>query len=364
MTPRLQYHVVEIERARRILEDEWQHIQSDLGPFIDGNQALQVREVLSGPEKTYRYILVTAAISKATDVGIHCRSLQQRSSLPGSYDARSVAHKVVVPFEKAHGERLGGSNEPYLNKPARFPEFSMENPNRNIRAQKRLFDLLEWCQDYVGNNPERARDLLRQVLVEVQSLPPKDYGIQISATGDIFVDVVQAVRLYLSESSGGERLSAVTAALLSVLMQDRTVKAYPVNWPDEFADTAGDIEIFADESLVGAAEVKDKPLLGSDVQHCVKKALQKKLREYFIVYGQRISEGQESEIQRIVKEATIHGLDLYLLEAPRMHELILALCGKEGRRRFLGAMGHYLGQINASNDSRNAWIEITKEYLA
>ena len=77
--------------------------------------------VLDNTHLTYKYILVTALASKAADESINPLALQAGSALPGSYDARSVCHGVIVKFEMTElGKALGGSNEPYLNKPARF----------------------------------------------------------------------------------------------------------------------------------------------------------------------------------------------------------------------------------------------------
>lgn len=88
--------------------------------------------VLDNNHLTYKYILFTALLSKASDDSINPLCLQKRSSLSGAYDARSICHKVIVPFEIETLEKaLGGSNEPFLNKPARFPELSPSNAVRN-----------------------------------------------------------------------------------------------------------------------------------------------------------------------------------------------------------------------------------------
>jgi hypothetical protein len=77
----------------------------------------QIKDIIQGKQLTYKYILLTAALAKAVNPNVHYRALQQGSKLQGAYDARSIAHRVVVPFEKSHGERFGGSNEPFLNRP-------------------------------------------------------------------------------------------------------------------------------------------------------------------------------------------------------------------------------------------------------
>lgn len=87
--------------------------------------------IIDNTHLTYKYILFTAILSKATDASINALCLQKKSELPGAYDARTVCHKVIVPFEMETLEKaLGGSNEPFLNKPARFPELSKSNAVR------------------------------------------------------------------------------------------------------------------------------------------------------------------------------------------------------------------------------------------
>lgn len=87
--------------------------------------------VIDNTHLTYKYVLFTAILSKATDESINPLCLQKKSELPGAYDARTVCHKVIVPFEmEILNKALGGSNEPFLNKPARFPELSKENAVR------------------------------------------------------------------------------------------------------------------------------------------------------------------------------------------------------------------------------------------
>lgn len=96
-----------------------------------------VDDVLEHTHLTYKYILVTALTAKATDESVNPLRLQAKSALPGAYDARSICHGVIVPFDtEVLNKALGGSNEPFLNKPARFPELSTSNAVRGdaIRA--------------------------------------------------------------------------------------------------------------------------------------------------------------------------------------------------------------------------------------
>lgn len=110
---------------------------------LDDNISQTIQTVLTGPHKTYRYILVNALLAKATNEKINALSLQKGDGKGGKFDARSLCHKVVVPFEKLQLPGcLGDSNEPFLNKPARFVSLSLTNAVRTGKDWETLKNLI------------------------------------------------------------------------------------------------------------------------------------------------------------------------------------------------------------------------------
>ena len=100
--------------------------------------------IIDNNHLTYKYVLFNALLAKASDASINPLCLQKKSTLPGAYDARTICHKVIVPFEMETLEKaLGGSNEPFLNKPARFPELSKDNAVRRGNDQMLLNSLCD-----------------------------------------------------------------------------------------------------------------------------------------------------------------------------------------------------------------------------
>jgi hypothetical protein len=59
-----------------------------------------LESIILGTHLTFRYILLTGILAKNVDPSIHTRALQVKAPLDGAYDARSLCHKVVVPFER------------------------------------------------------------------------------------------------------------------------------------------------------------------------------------------------------------------------------------------------------------------------
>ena len=92
-----------------------------------------ISDVMLGRHLTYRYVLLTNLLAKATNGRAHGLALQAGADLDGAFDSRSLCHKVVVDFDRDPNQlagKLGRSNEPYLNKPARYTALTSENAVR------------------------------------------------------------------------------------------------------------------------------------------------------------------------------------------------------------------------------------------
>ena len=66
-------------------------------------------------------------------------SLQAGYDVADSFDARTIAHDVIVPFDRANQRVLGGSPEPYVNNPLRVPAVTAEY--RSAQKHKDEWDL-------------------------------------------------------------------------------------------------------------------------------------------------------------------------------------------------------------------------------
>src|SRR5258708_7860472 len=110
---------VDHDSARAALGKAWAEIGSGSRPPARMQQLIE--NVLAASDVTFKYILATGYLAKVVNPAAHARAIQVGSSLAGAYDARSLAHKVLVGFEKSKGNLFGLSNEPFVNKPARHP---------------------------------------------------------------------------------------------------------------------------------------------------------------------------------------------------------------------------------------------------
>lgn len=363
---------VDKESASELLQTEWNYVESRQDKnFLSTklyNQEIQwIKEIIRGKQLTYKYILLTAALAKVINPHVHYRALQKGSKLQGAYDARSLAHGVVVPFEKSHGERFGGSNEPFLNRPARYPEFDLSNRDRTRNAQERLFYLLDNCQGYFTQDKKFPKAFLRQVLKEMGSLQLTKRDFKVPPVQVSLQATVDIVNEFLQISGSGERLVAVSAAVFAsmckIFGETFQVKAYPVNWPDKFAKTAGDIEFYKASKIVRAVEVKDKPLSESDVRHCLMKAKRQGISEYIILTGAGVVATDELAITKFINSQLKQGINIYILAVPQQLFPYFVYLGENGRRVFLTKVGTYLNEIKATRANKKSWQQLIDKYL-
>ncbi len=245
--------------------------------------------VLDNTHLTYKYILVTALASKATDETINPLCLQVKSELPGAYDARSVCHGVIVRFDmEVLAKALGGSNEPFLNKPARFPELSPTNAVRKGRDQSILNKL---CSDLpLVDSSEKAFDGLTYAIYKlllIKAEKEKVTQFTIDADDGATAQLLICINNLLEENHEGEVLTLVVAALFDQYLaheSDFRVEVHPVNQAGASSKEISDLDIYLAGTHYVANELKDKPFTDTDMIHAADKVMQTgKMHMNFIV---------------------------------------------------------------------------------
>jgi hypothetical protein len=236
--------------------------------------------VLENKHKTYKYILITALLAKATEEAVNPLCLQAGSELPGAYDARSICHKVLVPFEMTElGKVLGGSNEPFLNKPARFPELSINNA---VRKGIDLLILEALCDGLP--KIKTKKDAFDGLVYALQMLIAIKHSNEVYLQFQIEHLPTDAARLYkfmnnlLTENKEGETLTLVIAGLFELFMAneegDYRVEVHPVNQSGASSKEISDMDIYKNGKLYIANELKDKPFTDTDIRHAADKVTQ------------------------------------------------------------------------------------------
>jgi hypothetical protein len=267
---------VDGDAARHVLSNAYKDaIKKDL--LVKCNARRLIDFVLENTHKTYKYILVTALLAKATNETINPLCLQAGSDLPGAYDARSICHNVIVPFDMTElGKALGGSNEPFLNKPARFTELSLTNAVRKENDReilKALCDDLPKIKDSATAYENLIYALQILIAIRERNRTYMDFCIDSLPT--------DATRLYgfisdlLNDSKEGETLTLVIAGLFDLFMsheKDYKIEVHPVNQSGASSKEVSDLDIYKNGRLYIANELKDKAFTDTDIRHAVDKA--------------------------------------------------------------------------------------------
>lgn len=268
-----------------------------------------ITAVLKGTHKTYRYILFTALLAKSTNENIDILSLQAKDDSSGAYDARSLCHKVVVPFERDFiPHSLGDSNEPYLNKPARFERLSLNNAVRAGNDRRILESLVETLPK-ITTKEDAFKYLASAVFVLKQI--NREYEQRYSVDdAPISNENTQAILDYIDKiterACEGETCPLIVSSLEDLCFQDHQVIAHNVNECGASSKEVGDIDIYKKPSpqasqrdgtdlvLVSAIEVKDKDFSEQDVQHAISKFCAANLERSLFIYGKKASFDQVS----------------------------------------------------------------------
>lgn len=326
----------------------------------------KISEILRGTHKTYRYILVTALLAKATNDEVNILSLQKGDGENGKYDARSLCHKVLVPFEtlKLPG-CLGSSNEPYLNKPARFVSLSLTNPVRRGKDFQTLSDVIDVLSNISSSSD--AYKYLKSAL-SVMKKVSKEYVSKFSV-GDALIDISEFSQLVLDyiyaiteHSLAGEVCPLIVSQLEQMYLgKDFKVVPHKVNQSGASSKEVGDIDIYdMHKKLVYSIEVKDKDFSRQDVAHAIAKFKQADLSTSLFVYGKDVS-FDENEVFQLLKEIGREGHYCCLISI--LHYAKLRICDLKTLtvRDFVDGLLKFAKTINAKDDTINIVKDIARK---
>ncbi|NVK27060.1 MAG: restriction endonuclease, SacI family [Flavobacteriia bacterium] len=320
----------------------------------------KIRFVLFGGHKTYRYILINALLAKATNEAINPLCLQAGSELKGAYDARSLCHSVLVPFEREHLHNvLGGSNEPFLNKPARFPELSMTNAVRAGRDRAILaalcYILPRISSDKVANQYLTcALGFLKERIVELKAL--EDGTIKVDPTS---VELYRFIKHLNQKSFEGEIpviiIGTLERAFYLQFKGEYSVKTHKVNQSGASSKEVGDIDVFKKGEFLTATEVKDKSFTAADVEHAFNKILRVGGASGQFIYGSE-ADFDETSINEIVEKFDDKGFLTLVLDVMMYSRMLIFKLFDVEKTAISQMLLDTAIEINSKNDTKE-WIQ-------
>lgn len=250
---------------------------------------IEIRTIIQGKHLTFRYILVTALLGKATNPSINALALQAGADAEGAYDARSLCHRVVVRLERQLlSSSLGGSNEPFLNKPARFP---MISPSNAVRAgkDKELLLILHKVLSEIETSEQSFNGLCTAVRQTIERQATRSGLLsQLSESANSHLKIIDFVDAFVTKSIEGQVAAIVTGTILSTYFdqfEGFEVIVHPVNQSGASSNEVADIDIKKNGKNFVAVEVKDKQFSEQDVDHAAFKASQYGLKSITFVIG-------------------------------------------------------------------------------
>ncbi len=249
---------------------------------------------------TYRYILFTALVAKATNRSADILSLQAGGRSKGAYDARSLAAKVVYPFQLAMlGNILDGSNnDPLVNKPARFERLSPDNHPAAGDPQTALEAL---CRDLPKvKTPAQAQAsldyLVSRLIVQRRERDANEAKLESTAQDLGLFAARELLSELLDQGFGGAALAIVATALLRLqfkIQEGFAVRPHPVNQSGKSKRQFSDLDVTQDGKPFLGVELKDRPFTEIDVGRAADMALAAGAASLLFVAGRLSSFAQQ-----------------------------------------------------------------------
>ena len=356
------------EKAARILGAEWADVQAlaeakKLRDWLNDPILVEaVKQSVNSSTKTYRYVLPTQVLSKLSDPSLDSRCLQKEGGGQGRFDARTIAHKVIVPFDQANENVLGGSQEPYVNNPLRVPEVSATY--RRAQRDKAAWDQLCLVLDAVESTGNRTftRSVFKQVLTEIYrrlSTVRVVYGVP----GRVSLKkAIELINRFLAEHSGGDRLLALSSALFVVIGIRfglySEVKRGKITAADQSSGILADLECKRRDGRIAlVVEVKDRQVTISQLRAKLRTTREKQVSEIFFV-AQGTVPSEDIDVQSLIDREFASGQNVYITDLLGLSTSTLSMVGEAGRREFLAEVGSQLDKYSSDITHRKAWAAL------
>jgi hypothetical protein len=281
---------VDKEKAEQNLKLAWDESNKISNSLKKHPLFENIKTVILGSHLTFRYILITGLLAKTTNNKVNAITLQTSSNLKGSYDARSLCHQVVVPFERKYMENLiGGSNEPFLNKPARYKELSVVTNAVRKGNDEKLHSLIIDIFTYLNENKKEAMNMLVIACYFIRKRQETQIkNLNFVACSNNF-DLIKKLNLFVTESYEGETTVLTVGAILSCFLDNFgdgwSIKVHPTNQCGASSKEICDIDIYKNDKFKIGLEVKDKLYALQDVEHAVRKVKDSGYNSMFFITG-------------------------------------------------------------------------------
>jgi len=360
-----------IAACRAHLESTWQRVilrarDVDSVPSLSLPPDLiqLIQDCLTCNVKSYHYVLPTQLLAKTVNPSLDAHCLQAAYDRPGAFDARTVAHKVIVPFDQDNYRVLGGAPEPYVNNPLRVPAVTREyRAQQKAKAEwDKLVAVLNAVQD--AGDATFAQSVLEQTLLDIYGLLSGVVVTYPTPNRISLKQTQQLVRDYLGAVSGGERMEAICTALFRTVGEFfgtfDDVRREKVNASDASSRMLGDIECWSSGRVILLVEVKDRSLSLTQMDAKLDVARAQHISELLFIAKSGKHKVDAERIELRIQSEFSSGQNIYVENFDDLSLGIFILLSEIGRVQFLDAVGKELDRVNAEIMHRRAWAEILR----
>lgn len=352
------------DRATRILNERWGAIEAAIGEVEslddDGKLTQLISDCVNSATKSYRYVLPTQLLAKLEDPTRDCRAIQEGSKLPGSFDARSLCSRVIVPFDRRHHDVLGGSGDPYVNNPLRIPDITEATAQH--QRNRADFEKLRQILDAVEASPDRCEAVFDRVLIAIRHRL-RTVHVQYPLPNRLSLDDAElSLDRLLEQRTGGRRLQAVSVALFDAVGEVfglfQAVHAGRVNRADAAAGDVADLDC-RDQAgrTVLSVEVKDRRLTLRDAEGTLRAAREANVKEILFLLRGDIDSEDNDAFEQTRRRQFAAGHNVYTVQFHDFLRTCLILFGETHRRTFFERIGSRLDEFCELED-REAWAGI------
>lgn len=355
-----------VSATRKLLAARWEKIRSDASKHAlqDVVDDPAIRDAISrsirSKTKTYRYVLPTQLLAKLANGKLDARSIQAGSGDEGSFDARTIAHKVIVPFDAKNHNVLGGSSEPYVNNPLRVPKVS----KAYVAAQKNKDGWNDLCSalDRVEerNNRKFTDTIFMQVLIEVHralSETTVQYPVPMRISLD---EMLEIIRAFLLDKSCGDRVQAVAGAVFTLIGSRfglyKEVRRAAINATDASTGLVADLECIAERGkIVLAVEVKDRELTIAQIDSKLTTARAKKVQDILFVAQKGVKSSDQKMLPAKLQAEFAAGQNVYITTLSSLMMTVFSLLSESSRPELLELIGQQLELYRSDIRHRRDW---------
>lgn len=238
-----------------------------------------------------------------------------------------------------------------------------EAKQKNKEDWRKLVEVLDLVE--TRDDPFFTEKLFDQVLIEIFRLLSEVHVVYPTPSRISFEKTIDLIRVFITESSGGDRMEAVATALFQEIGKRFAlfdeIRREKVNVADKSSGMAGDIECYYNGKVVLLVEVKDKLLSITSLESKLDTARAGKITELLFIAEKGVEESKKSKIDKKIKSEFTSGQNVYISNLIDFAFSILILFGEEGRVRFLRRIGLELDRVNSSIYHRKTWAKLLRE---